>query len=99
MTKPDIARAIQEIRRVLRRGGLCFVNFCSVDDPDDRPFCETAPARLLLGSERFSKHADDEADDHFADFEVLRKEKRIVDKVHGSGRSVQAYVDYIARKR
>jgi hypothetical protein len=41
---------------------LCYANFVSVDDPDDRPFCETAPARILLGSERFAKHQDDEPD-------------------------------------
>jgi hypothetical protein len=69
-----------------------------VDDPDNSPFCETAPAKALLGSERFAKHEDDEADAHFARFQILRKEKRFVDKVHGSGRLEQVYIEYIARK-
>jgi hypothetical protein len=90
---------MREIERVVRPAGLCFVNFCSVDDPEEREFSATAPARLLLGSDRFSKHQDDEADAYFEGFDVLRKEKRIVDKVHGSGRLVQVYIDYIARKR
>jgi SAM-dependent methyltransferase len=99
MLKPDIVRSVNEIERVLVPGGLCFVNIRSVDDPDDRRLPETSPARLLLGTDRFSKHADNEADTYFANFEILRKEKRIEDKVHGSSRLVQAYVDYIARKR
>jgi SAM-dependent methyltransferase len=99
MTKPDIERAMAEMERVLKPGGLCYVNFVSVDDPDDRPFCPTAPARHLLRSERFAKHEDAEADRYFARFQILRKEKRLVDKVHGSGRLKQAYVEYIVEKR
>jgi SAM-dependent methyltransferase len=99
MTKPDIARAMGEMERVLRPGGLLYVNFVSVDEPDKGPFCETAPARLLLKSERFAQHEDNEADAYFESFEILRKEKRFEDKVHGSGRSLQVYVEYIARKR
>ena len=91
--------AAREIERLLVRGGLCFVNFRSVDDPDDPALPVTTPARLLLGCDRFSKHADDEADAYFANFQILRKEKRIEDEVHGSGRLVQACVDYIARTR
>jgi ubiquinone/menaquinone biosynthesis C-methylase UbiE len=98
MTKPDIAIAMSEIERVLKRRGLCYVNFTSVDDPDNRPFCETAPVRHLLRSERFAKHEDDEADTYFEHLEIVRKEKRLIDKVHGSERSIQAYVEYIARK-
>jgi len=99
MTKPDIAISVREIERVLKPGGLCYVNFMSVDDPDDRPFCETAPSRRLLKSERFARHEDCEADVYFEHFEIVRKEKRIIDKVYGSGRLRQAYIEYIARKR
>ena len=99
MTKPDIAWAMAEIERVLKRSGLCYVNFVSVDDPDDRPFCETAPAKDLLKSERFAKHEDDEADAYFEGWQIMRKEKRVVEKAHGRGRVRQAYVEYIARKR
>ena len=99
MTKPDIARAMGELARVLRPGGLIYVNFVSVDEPDKGLFCETAPARVLLKSERFAQHEDDEPDAYFEAFEVLRKEKRFEDKVHGSGRSLQVYVEYVARKR
>jgi ubiquinone/menaquinone biosynthesis C-methylase UbiE len=98
MTKPDIERSVKEIIRVLKPGGLCYVNFKSVDDPDDRPFCESAFARHLLHSERFAKHADDEADACFGSLKIVRKEKRREDKVHGTGRLVQVYIEYIAQK-
>ena len=99
MTKPDIALALREMERVLRRRGLVYVNFMSVDDPDWDPFCETAPTKALLRSERFAHHGDNEADAYFAHFEILRKEIRLIDKVHGKQRIKQAYVEYIAQKR
>jgi SAM-dependent methyltransferase len=98
MTKPDIARAMREMERVLRPGGLVYVNFVSVDEPDKGPFCETAPARDLLKSERFAQHEDNEADAYFEAFEIQRKEKRTVEKAHGSGMLLQVYIEYIARK-
>ncbi len=99
MTKPDIEIAMSEMERVLKPGGLCYVNFMSVEDPDDRPFCKNAPAQDLLKSERFAKHEDDEADSYLTGFTILRKEKRWVDKLHGNGRLVQVTIEYIARKR
>ncbi|UCE65813.1 MAG: class I SAM-dependent methyltransferase [Candidatus Zixiibacteriota bacterium] len=100
MTKPDIKTVIGEMERVLKPHGLCFVNFKSVDDPDDRAFCETGFARRLLNSERFSKFEDEEADSYFGDFEILRKEKRLIDKkLENRDRLKQAFIDYIARKK
>jgi ubiquinone/menaquinone biosynthesis C-methylase UbiE len=99
MTKPDIQVSMREIERVLKDGGLCYVNFVSVDDPDNRPFCETAPARTLLKSERFAQHEDKEADVYFEGFKILRKEKRGVEKVHGDGTLKQVTIEYIARKK
>ncbi|MGB7055843.1 MAG: class I SAM-dependent methyltransferase [bacterium] len=98
MTKPDIELAMQEIERVLKPDGLCYVNFMSVDDPDRRPFRKTAFARRLLRSKRFSHHRDDEADKYFRNFEILRKEKRLIEKLYDGERIKQADIGYIARK-
>ena len=98
MTKPDTARAVREMERGLRPGGLCYVNFVSADDPNRRPFADDAYARRLLSSEQFADHEDDEAESYFHDLVILRKEKRWMDKVHGGGRLLQVYTDYIARK-
>jgi len=99
MTKMDIALAMREIERVLKPDGLCYVNFKSVDDPDRRPFRKTGFARRLLRSKRFSYHRDDEADKYFSNFQILRKEKRLIEKMYKDERIKQAYIDYIARKR
>jgi ubiquinone/menaquinone biosynthesis C-methylase UbiE len=94
MKKKDIAISIKEIERVLKPSGLCFVNFDSVDDPDKRPFCKP-----FLGNPRFSQHEDNEADKYFRNFEVIHKEKRLIDKKIDGERSVQAYIDYVAKKK
>jgi ubiquinone/menaquinone biosynthesis C-methylase UbiE len=100
MTKPDIAIAMREITRVLKSGGLCCVNFLSVDDPESwEPFCATADAQDLLKSEGFAHFEDNEADVYFETFEILRKEKRFVDKLWEGRRLKQADIAYIARKR
>ena len=99
MTKPDIARALSEIERVLKREGLCFVNFQSVDDLDNDPFFETAPLRRLLQSERFAKHEDNEADAYFRNYEILHKEKKFTEWVHGGRQFKRVTIEYIAQKK
>jgi len=99
MIKPDIARALKEMERVLKPNGLCFVNFESIDDPDRRPFCESAPIKRLLGSEGFSYHEDDEADSYFAHYEILLKQKKLIDKLYEGQRLKQVLIEYIARKK
>jgi len=69
-----------------------------VDDPDNRTFCETALAKHLLKSERFAKHEDDEAESYFGNFDILREEKKMVEKVHGNGKLRQVTIEYIAKK-
>jgi len=94
MTKKDIAISMKEIERVLKPSGLCFVNFVSVDEPDKGPFCKP-----FLGNPRFSQHEDDEADKYFRNFEIIHKEKRIIDKKTHGKRLVQACIDYIIKKK
>jgi hypothetical protein len=89
---------MREIERVLKPDGLCDVNFISVDDPDRRPFRKTAFARRVLRSKRFSHHKDNEADKYFSNFEILRKEKRLIEKLYDGEKIKQAYIGYIARK-
>jgi ubiquinone/menaquinone biosynthesis C-methylase UbiE len=93
MTKKDVAISMKEIERVLKPRGLCFVNFVSVDEPDQGPFCKP-----FLGNRRFSQHEDNEPDKYFRNFEIIRKEKRIIDKKTDGKRSIQAYIDYIAKR-
>ena len=99
MTKPDIAIAMDEIERVLKPNGLCYVNFLSEDDPLMGHFSETAPIRRLLRSEGFSHYKDDEADGYFRNFEIVRKENKLINKLYRGERLKQTDVEYIARKR
>jgi ubiquinone/menaquinone biosynthesis C-methylase UbiE len=100
MTKPDIAIAMREITRVLKLEGLCYVNFLSVDDAESwEPFCETAPDKDLLKSEGFAHFEDHEADVYFEAFEIVRREKRLVERLWEGRRLKQADIEYIARKR
>jgi ubiquinone/menaquinone biosynthesis C-methylase UbiE len=99
MTKPDIALSMKEITRVLKVDGLCYVNFLSVDDAETwEPFCKTAQAPNLLQSERFAHFEDDEADVYFEPYELVRKEKRVQDKLWEGKLRRRAEVEYIARK-
>jgi SAM-dependent methyltransferase len=100
MTKPDIAVSMKEITRVLKADGLCYVNFLSVDDAETwEPFCQTAPAMDLLKSENFAHFEDDEADVYFDDYVILRKEKRLTDKLWEGRVLKRAEIEYIARKK
>jgi SAM-dependent methyltransferase len=100
MTKPDIAVSMNEIARVLKPDGLCYVNFLSVDDVGSwEPFCEAAPAKDLLKSEGFAHFEDHEADVYFDVFEIVRKEKRLVEKLWEGNILEQADIEYIARKK
>ncbi len=100
MTKPDIAIAMKEITRVLKVDGLCYVNFLSVDDAETwEPFCKTASALKLLKSEVFAHFEDNEADAYFEFYEIIRKEKRIQDKLWEGKLRRRAEIEYIARKK
>jgi ubiquinone/menaquinone biosynthesis C-methylase UbiE len=100
MTKPDIAVSMREITRVLKTDGLCYVNFLSVDDAETwEPFCKTGPAVNLLKSERFAHFEDNEADVYFEDYDVVRKEKRLIDKLWEGKLRRRAEIEYIVRKK
>ena len=100
MTKPDIAISMREITRVLKNNGLCYVNFLSVDDAETwEPFCKTASVLELLKSEKFAHFEDNEADVFFEDYDVVRKEKRLIDKLWQGKILKRAEIEYIARKR
>ena len=100
MTKSDIALSMWEITRVLKGDGLCYVNFLSVDDAETwEPFCKTASALELLKSERFAHFEDNEADVYFEPYDILRKEKRVQDKLWEGKLRRRAEIEYIARKK
>ncbi len=103
MTKKQVARSVDEILRVLRQGGLCFVSFLSVDD--DRCGCG---AQLGCG-EFFSEeggeqilhsfYEDTEPASYFDTLTLIRREKRRVERFSNGKHFTWAAIDYIACKR
>lgn len=103
MPKEQVARAIREMKRVLKPGGLLFVNFLSVRDFR----CGTGGD---LGRNQYeqeddglpvihSYYTETEADPFFAEMELLFKECRVPEYRYEGEWIRQGFVDYIARKR
>ena len=100
MKKIDIRTAISEMKRVLRPGGLMFVNFLSVDDSR----CGEGPH---LGDNQYEQMDDEpvihsyfdynEAEDYFGDYEFVLKEQRIIERIYKDQRIKQGFIDYILR--
>jgi SAM-dependent methyltransferase len=102
MPKRDVAVAMQEITRVLKKGGLCFVSFCSVGDwnlcgeeaqkPGEYPYEEDGEAGI------HSIFADTEPDHYFRDFVCIRKEKRHIVNFREHEKRGWAELLYFAKK-
>jgi ubiquinone/menaquinone biosynthesis C-methylase UbiE len=107
MPKEDVALAMSEIERVMKAKGLCFVNFVSADEPPPSDAIETRKGEFLKKTpwrgvnypNIDSYFEDNEADVFFSNFEVIHKEKRIIERITEGKKIMQAFIDYIARKR
>jgi ubiquinone/menaquinone biosynthesis C-methylase UbiE len=103
MRKDDIGIAMDEIKRILKPEGLCFVNFLSVDSQTFGVGEEVGKGEYI--DKRNGEnvlHAyfeDDEPDPYFVGFEVLHKEKRVRELLTDGKKNIRAYIDYIAMKR
>lgn len=100
MMKKDIKKAIDEMKRVLKPGGLMFVNFLSVDDFR----CGQGPD---LGNHQYEQMDDepvihsyfdyDEAEALLTGTSFVLKERRIIERMYEGQRIKQGFVDYIVR--
>lgn len=103
MPKADVEIAMQEIERVLKPVGLCFVNFLSIESDSYGHGEEIGSGEFVTREGEIEAlhvyYADHEADKYFSGFEVLHKEKRIREWLAAQERRVRAYIDYIARKK
>ncbi len=94
---------MQEITRVLKKGGLCFVNFCGVAD---RVLCGEEPQQPGEYPNEEEGHegvhsifADDEPGQYFNACTLLRKEKHQIEHFKEQGDHGWAELLYFARKR
>ncbi len=102
MSKEESAQSLKEIERVLPQSGLCFVNFLSVEDGGYGEGKKLAKGEFWQQEEDYetihSYYEDDEADNYFTNFMILRKEKRIVDEHYKDKQYHECYIDYIVQK-
>lgn len=102
MKKPAMRQAIAEMKRVLKPGGLLFVNFLSTED-------FRYQTGMPLGDDSFeqqengvtvvhSYYQPEEGDAHFTDMHFVHKEQRTVERLYQGRRIRQGYIDYVMQK-
>jgi ubiquinone/menaquinone biosynthesis C-methylase UbiE len=102
MKKEDITKAVNEIKRVLKSGGICFINFLSINDSDYGQGEKIGEGEFVQ-SERGEKvihtyYDIEEAEKHFKDMKILFKENRILERLYEGEKIKQGYIDYIVQK-
>ncbi|MGY5876850.1 MAG: class I SAM-dependent methyltransferase [Candidatus Thorarchaeota archaeon] len=105
LSKKDVEIAIREMKRVLRPGGLLFIDFMSVDCS----YCNEETMGKLVGDYEFlgihgeeealhSFFRNDEADRYFEDMETVRKKKVESINLHKNTTSTDVQLWYYLRK-
>ncbi len=83
LSKKDTCAAIHEMYRVLKKGGLCFLGFISVDTWPRSAFGQEKGQGEYWGEEAGNKDTlhslftDGEAEDMLSGWEILQSEKRV----------------------
>ena len=102
LSKQDSKIAINEMNRVLKNGGLCYINFLSKDDYHYSNDLEENPGEIINidnnEKEIHSYYDDDEPDKYFNDFEIIYKEKRHILKGNYFNTGRTCILDYIVKK-
>ena len=102
LPKAGIAQAIDEIRRVLRPDGVCFINFAGSGDTRCGEGEEVGPGEFQQteGDEKVQHSFFDhtEADALFDGFQIAHRERRTLDRLFEDGMYRQEYIDYIVTK-
>jgi SAM-dependent methyltransferase len=101
MRKADILQSIGELKRVLKPGGLLFVNFLTLNDSR----CGLGPQvweneyeQMDDGPVIHSYYRIDEADAYFTGMPILYKEDRTLERISEGEKIRQGYVDYVLQK-
>ena len=102
MKKEDITKAVNEIKRVLKPGGICLINFLSINDSDygqGEKIGEGEFVQIERGEKVIHTYYDiEEGEKHFKDMNILFKENRILERLYEGKKIKQGYIDYIAQK-
>lgn len=103
MRKEDFLLALSEFYRVLKDGGLCYVNFLSEEcdsygngeQVGEGQFIHTDNNEATL----YCHYKDNEIEKYFSKFEIIYKEKRIIQRKIDEEKYISAYYDYILLKK
>jgi SAM-dependent methyltransferase len=102
MTKREVAQSMAEIVRVLRRGGLCFVNFLSIHDGRFGHGPRVGPGEYgFVDGDDVGLHsffAEGEPDPFFAGLELVRREATRVERFREGRTTVWGELHYIAQR-
>jgi len=102
LSKKDTGGAIDEIFRILKKGGLCYLNFLSIDDRWFGEGEEKNPGEIITkeGDEIYlhSYYEDDDPDNYFDDFEIIYKEKIQILKGRYYNTERTCIIEYIVKK-
>jgi len=102
MTKKDVVKAVEEMNRVLKPGGLLYANFLSVDDFLYGEGEKIGEGEFLQeeshGEVVHTFYEDDEPEVLFKDMDILFKQKRDVERRIEDMIIEQSYLDYIVEK-
>ncbi|MDR3598634.1 class I SAM-dependent methyltransferase [Clostridium sp.] len=102
MEKADIAKAVDEIKRVLKPGGICFINFLSISDEEYGHGEKVGEGEFLQeedGQKVVHTYYDiEEGEAHFKDMHILFKENRVLERIFEGKKIKQGYIDYIVQK-
>ncbi|SHK34947.1 Methyltransferase domain-containing protein [Anaerocolumna jejuensis DSM 15929] len=103
MKKEEVLKSVNEMKRVLKKDGLFFVNFLTVKDfrcgqggnLGDNQYEQLDDNMPVI----HSYYEEEEADVYFKDMKILFKETRVVERIFEGIPIRQGFVDYIAVKR
>lgn len=102
MNKEDIGIAIEEMFRVVKKGGLIYLNLLSIDDSRYGRGIETSPGIFMeeIDGKQYSHtfFKRDEGDHYFSKQKIIYKQIRI-EHFYEKDYSTRGMIDYIVRKQ
>lgn len=108
MTKADISKAMNEIKRVLKPNGLCYVNLLTTDDCGYGQGEELGKGEFLYRQGEYeilhTFYTPDESDKLVEDMELVHREIRTLERVFQGGflkgkKIKQGFIDYVVKKK
>lgn len=103
MSKEQFNSALDEFLRVLKPGGLCYVNFLSEECDSFGKGVEIRQGEFMQNEEEeevlYSHYKEAEVEQYLKGFNIIYKEKRLVKRTIDDMEYTSGYIDYILKKK